>query len=101
MSGRRSSASSIADSAPLKKEADMSLQGINVLTPELRVEIADLVASGKVQTATAKLTLKDGTKRKTTVYLFPDEVERMPEVADYFETAPDPARHVLFAPDFP
>jgi hypothetical protein len=79
----------------------MSLQDINVLSPDLRAEIADLVESGKVQTATAKLTLKDGTKRKTTVYLFPEEAERMPEVAEYLETAPYPARHVLFAPDFP
>jgi hypothetical protein len=74
----------------------MSLHDISELSPEFQAELAEVVVSGLVRPATVKLTLKDGTKRETTVYLFPEDVERMPEVAEYLQTVSEPARHVLF-----
>jgi hypothetical protein len=69
----------------------MSLHDISELSPEFQAELAEVVVSGLVRPATVKLTLKDGTKRETTVYLFPEDVERMPEVAEYLQTVSEPA----------
>ena len=60
---------------------------------------AGMVADGQLVAVTATLTLKDGTKRQTTVHVAPSDIPRIPTIVEMLESNPDPARNVLFLPD--